>query len=323
MEQFKNKIDLTDFSANMEAIKGEIKKWIIGQDKIIDQLLIAMLSDGNVLIEGVPGLAKTLLVRVISKIVDVDFKRIQFTPDLLPSDIIGTSVFNMKESEFHFNKGPLFTNLVLADEINRAPAKTQAALFEAMEERQISVDGVTYKLDSPFMVLATQNPIDMEGTYRLPEAQIDRFLFKIVIEYPKLDEEVMILTNHHNRGGNVDISKVKKIISKKTLHQMKETVSKIHVENDIIDYIARIVFETRNNADLFLAASPRASLSILNSAKATAAINGRDFVTPDDVKFVLYPSLVHRLVLSPEKELDGSTFDDLIAGLLQKVEIPR
>lgn len=323
MEQFEQKIDLGNFAKKVESIKNEIKKYIVGQDKVIDQLIIALLADGHVLIEGVPGLAKTLLARVMSRVIDVDFKRIQFTPDLLPSDIIGTSVFNMKESMFHFNKGPIFSNIVLADEINRSPAKTQAALFEAMEERQISVDGTTYPLETPFIVLATQNPIDMEGTYRLPEAQIDRFLFKIIIEYPNLEEEALILNNHHKRGGNIDINKVNTVLLKDELASIRTTVQKIHVDDVIIDYISRLVLKTRNNSDLFLAASPRASIAILTASKAFAAMNGRDFVTPDDIKFVLAPVLIHRLILSPEKELDGSTFDDIINELLQTVEIPR
>ncbi len=323
MEQFEQRIDLSNFAEIVKNIRSEINQYIVGQEKVIDQLLIALLADGHVLIEGVPGLAKTLLARVLARIIDVDFKRIQFTPDLLPSDIIGTSVFNMQESKFHFNKGPLFSNIVLADEINRSPAKTQAALFEAMEERQISVDGSTYPLKAPFLVLATQNPVDMEGTYRLPEAQIDRFLFKITVEYPSLEEETKILTNHQNRGGNIDIKTINKVLPKKELETIRETVKNIHVEDSLIDYISRLVIKTRNNPDLFLAASPRASIAILSASKAYAAMNGRDFVTPDDVKFVLPPILIHRLILSPEKEIDGSTFDDILKELIETVEIPR
>jgi MoxR-like ATPase len=323
MEQFEQRTDLTGFSETVNKIKSEIKEYIVGQEKVIDQLIIALLADGHVLIEGVPGLAKTLLARVLAKVIDVDFKRIQFTPDLLPSDIIGTSIFNMQESKFHFNKGPLFSNIILADEINRSPAKTQSALFEAMEERQISVDGTTYPLKAPFLVLATQNPVDMEGTYRLPEAQIDRFLFKITVDYPSLEEETKILSKHQNRGGNVDIKKIKKVLLKKELQNIREIVKNIHVEDSLIDYIGRLVIQTRNNSDLFLAASPRASIAILNASKAYAAMNGRDFVIPDDVKFVLPPTLIHRLVLSPEKEIDGSTFEDILNELIQTVEIPR
>lgn len=323
MEQFENRVDLSSFSEKITSLRSEIKKIIVGQEKMIDQLLIALLARGHVLIEGVPGLAKTLSARILSKTLDVDFKRIQFTPDLLPSDIIGTSVFNTKESVFHFHKGPLFSNIVLADEINRAPAKTQAALFEAMEERQITADGTTYPLKEPFLVLATQNPVDLEGTYRLPEAQIDRFLFKIVIDYPNLEEETDILTRAKERKGDIDINSVKKILKRKDLAEINETVSQILVDEKIIRYIAEIVLKTRNNPDLYLAASPRASLAIMNGAKAFAAMNGRDFVTPDDVKYVVPAALVHRLVLSPEKELDGSTVNEVIEELLRTVEIPR
>jgi len=323
MEQFEQRVDLSSFAEKVDAIRNEIKQYIVGQEKVIDQLLIALLADGHVLIEGVPGLAKTLLARVLARVIDVDFKRIQFTPDLLPSDIIGTSVFNMQESKFHFNKGPLFSNIVLADEINRSPAKTQAALFEAMEEQQISVDGKTYPLKSPFLVLATQNPVDMEGTYRLPEAQIDRFLFKIIVDYPSLEEETTILSRQQQRQGRIDVKMIKTVLAKNELEDIRESVQKIHVEDSILDYIARLIVKTRNNSDLFLAASPRASLAILSASKAFAAMNGRDFVTPDDVKFVLPPALVHRLLLSPEKELEGSTVDDVINELINTVEIPR
>jgi len=323
MEQFEQRVDLSSFAEKVDAIRNEIKQYIVGQEKVIDELLIALLADGHVLIEGVPGLAKTLLARVLARVIDVDFKRIQFTPDLLPSDIIGTSVFNMQESKFHFNKGPLFSNIVLADEINRSPAKTQAALFEAMEEQQISVDGKTYILKSPFLVLATQNPVDMEGTYRLPEAQIDRFLFKITVDYPSLEEETAILSRQQQRKGRIDVKKVKTVLAKNELENVRAAVQQIHVEDSILDYIAQLIVKTRNNPDLFLAASPRASLAILSASKAFAAMNGRDFVTPDDVKFVVPPALIHRLILSPEKELEGSTIDDVINELINTVEIPR
>lgn len=323
MEQFKNRIDLSSFSEKIENLRSEIKKTIVGQEKMIDYLLIALLAKGHVLIEGVPGLAKTLSARLLARTIDVDFKRIQFTPDLLPSDIIGTSVFNTKESVFHFHKGPLFSNIVLADEINRSPAKTQSALFEAMEERQITADGTTYPLQEPFLVLATQNPVDLEGTYRLPEAQIDRFLFKIVIDYPTLENEIEILTRAKERKGDIDMNTVKKILKREDLKEIYKTVSDILVDESIIRYIARIVLKTRDNPDLYLAASPRASLAIMAGAKAFAALNGRDFVTPDDVKYVVPPALIHRLVLSPEKELDGSTVNDVIEEVLRTVEIPR
>ena len=229
----------------------------------------------------------------------------------------------MQKSVFSFHKGPLFSNVVLVDEINRAPAKTQAALFEAMEERQISVDGTTYPLLPPFVVLATQNPIDLEGTYRLPEAQIDRFLFKIVVDYPKIEEEKKILNNFQERKGNVDIGKVNKIITSEELFEIREKVSGIYVEEKLIDYIAKIVDKTRNNPDLYLGSSPRGSLSILASAKACAAINGRDFVTPDDIKYVTPSVLIHRLILSPEKDIEGVKSEDVISDILSSLEIPR
>ena len=323
MEEFKTRIDLSGFSQKVDEIKKEIAKFIVGQEQMSNLLLIALISDGHVLLEGVPGVAKTLAARVLARTINTGFKRIQFTPDLLPSDIIGTSVFNMQDSAFTFHKGPLFSNVILVDEINRAPAKTQAALFEAMEERQISVDGTTYPLKPPFVVLATQNPIDLEGTYRLPEAQIDRFLFKIVVDYPKLNEEVEILKKFHERKGDVDISKVKKIISTKELAEIRKVVTEIHVEDKLMEYIATIVERTRNNPDLYLGSSPRGSLAILASSKAFAAMNGRDFVSPDDIKYVVPHVLVHRLILSPEKDIEGVGSDDIINDILSDVEIPR
>ncbi len=323
MEEYQSRIDLSAFSQKVSEIKTEIGKFIVGQEHMTDLLIIALLSDGHVLLEGVPGVAKTLMARVLARTIDTTFKRIQFTPDLLPSDIIGTTIFNMQKSVFSFHKGPLFSNVVLVDEINRAPAKTQAALFEAMEERQISVDGTTYPLLPPFVVLATQNPIDLEGTYRLPEAQIDRFLFKIVVDYPKIEEEKKILNNFQERKGNVDIGKVNKIITSEELFEIREKVSGIYVEEKLIDYIAKIVDKTRNNPDLYLGSSPRGSLSILASAKACAAINGRDFVTPDDIKYVTPSVLIHRLILSPEKDIEGVKSEDVISDILSSLEIPR
>lgn len=323
MEEYQSRIDLSGFSQKVNEIKAEIGKIIVGQEEMTNLLVIALLSDGHVLLEGVPGVAKTLTARVLSHTIDTDFKRIQFTPDLLPSDIIGTTIFNMQKSAFTFHKGPLFSNVVLVDEINRAPAKTQAALFEAMEERQISVDGKTYPLEQPFIILATQNPVDLEGTYRLPEAQIDRFLFKIVVDYPKLEEEVEILKKSQERKGNLDLGKVNKVIRTKELLEIRKIITKIHVEDKLIAYIAKIIDRTRNNPDLYLGSSPRGSLSILASAKAFAAINGRDFVTPDDIKYVTPSVLVHRLILSPEKEIEGVKSEDIIKDILASIEIPR
>jgi MoxR-like ATPase len=317
------RIDLEPIATKVAAIRVEMEKYIVGQEQMLNLLLVALLADGHVLIEGVPGVAKTITARVLSKTVSVEFKRIQFTPDLLPSDIIGTSVYNTQKSIFTFNKGPLFSNFVLADEINRAPAKTQAALFEAMEERQITADGTTYKLNDPFMVLATQNPIDLEGTYRLPEAQVDRFLFKIIVGYPSLEQETQIITNHHLRNGNINIDGVEEVINAKELSELRSKIGEIYIDQKLIKYIAQLVDGTRNNPNLFLGASPRASLSILQASKAFAAINGRDFVTPDDIQYVAPHVLIHRVILSPEKEIEGVENMDYIREIIQKVEVPR
>lgn len=321
--QFTNRIDLSELSLKSQAIKSEINKFIVGQQQLIDLLLIAMMSDGHVLIEGVPGVAKTLTAKLMAKTVDSEFKRIQFTPDLMPSDIIGTSVYNVKTNQFEFKKGPLFANFVLADEINRSPAKTQAALFEAMEERQITNDGTTYPLDLPFMVIATQNPIEQEGTYRLPEAQLDRFIFKILVTYPQIEDETTMLTNFHNNTASIDLSKINKIVTKQNIIELKQQISKVIVEENLIKYITQIVSSTRKNPMLFLGASPRASIAILNSSKALAALQNRDFVTPDDIKFVCYPVLRHRVMLTPEKEMEGTSVDAVIQQIIDKVEIPR
>ncbi len=323
MYEPENRINLEPIATKVKAIREEISKYIVGQEQMINLLLVALLADGHVLIEGVPGVAKTITARLLAKCINVDFNRIQFTPDLLPSDIIGTSVYNTQESAFTFNKGPLFSNIVLADEINRAPAKTQAALFEAMEEHQITADGMTYPLKSPFMVLATQNPIDLEGTYRLPEAQIDRFLFKIIVNYPSLDQEIQIITQHHQRKGNIKIEQVNSIIDSQELNNLRSLVNDIYIDEKLIQYIAQIVEGTRNNPDLFLGASPRASLSILQASKAFAAINGRDFVIPDDILFLCPHIFIHRIILSPEKEIEGVEKMDYIKEIIQKVEIPR
>lgn len=323
MYQLENRINLEPFAAKTQLIRDAIGQYIVGQEKMITLLLTALLADGHVLIEGVPGVAKTLTARLLSRVIDVDFKRIQFTPDLLPSDIIGTSVFNAQSSKFVFNKGPLFSNFVLADEINRAPAKTQSALFEAMEERQITADGITYLLDEPFMVIATQNPVDLEGTYRLPEAQIDRFLFKIIVDYPKLEEETEIINRHHQRKQSIDMTKVTRVIDQQTLLDLRKQVKEIYVDEKIISYIAKLSDATRNNPDFFLGASPRASIAILESAKAFAALNGRDFVNPDDIKFVAPFVMNHRVILSPEKELEGIGTADYVTDIIKTVEIPR
>jgi len=320
---FNRRTDLSELEESAEKVRIEIKKIIVGQEKIIDMMIAAVLADGHVLIEGVPGIAKTLLAKLIARTISADFSRIQFTPDLMPSDILGTSVFNMKTSEFEFNRGPIFSNIILIDEINRAPAKTQSALFEAMEEQQVTVDGTTYKLDSPFTVFATQNPIEHEGTYRLPEAQLDRFLFKVEMDYPLPEEEVKILLDLHSRKNTNDLNLIQPAFTKESLLKLREKVRAAHLDEKVAEYIAKIVNGTRNNSDLYLGGSPRASISIMIGAKATAAMKGRDFVTPDDVREIVYPALRHRILLTPEKEMEGKTTDDIIKTILERVEVPR
>ena len=302
---FQSRVDLTKLSEQVKNIKAEIEKVIVGQDNMIELLITALLADGHVLIEGVPGVAKTLTAKLFSKIIAVDFSRIQFTPDLMPSDVVGTSVFNVKKSDFEFHPGPIFSNIILIDEINRAPAKTQAALFEVMEERQVTVDGTTHPMKKPYMVLATQNPIEHEGTYRLPEAQLDRFLFKIIVNYPNLDEEVSIIAKQHSRAGAQATEEVSPILNAQDISAIKAFTQQVHVEENLIRYIAQIVQETRNNPMLFLGASPRASVAILTGSKAFALIQGRDFVSPEDIKQTALPVLRHRVILSPEKENGG------------------
>jgi MoxR-like ATPase len=316
------RIDLSIVNQKVTEARAEIGKYLIGQFEMVDLLLIGLFSGGHVLLEGVPGIAKTLTAKVLAKTLSVDFSRIQFTPDMMPSDIIGTSVFNMKDSEFNFKKGPIFTNIALIDEINRAPAKTQAALFEVMEERQITYDGTTYKLDFPFLVIATQNPIEQEGTYRLPEAQLDRFLFKINLYHPNLSEEQEILRRYKN-NTRIDFNAIPSIFSKQDLQKIQETIEGVRVEDSIIKYIAEITHETRAHGKIYLGASPRASLSMLKSAKAMAAIRGRDFVIPDDVQYVAYHVMNHRIILTPEAEMEGMDANLVIQEIIKKVEVPR
>ncbi len=320
---FQQRIDLSGLQRSVHEIRNEIGKVIVGQHSMIDLLLIGLLCDGHILIEGVPGVAKTLTAKLMAKIIDAGFSRIQFTPDLMPSDVIGTSVFNTKESTFSFKRGPVFSNIVLIDEINRAPAKTQAALFEVMEERQITIDGITHEMEIPFIILATQNPVEQEGTYRLPEAQLDRFIFKIDVKYPTLQEEIAILTVQHGRTQNQLLYDVQKILSPVDIQHYKNLIQSVIVETRLIEFIARLVNETRNNPALYLGASPRASLAILRASKAAAAIKGRDFVTPDDILEVALPVLRHRIILTPEKEMEGITTDDLISNILKSIEVPR
>ena len=315
--------ELDKFSNSILNLKKEIHKVIVGQDQVIDLMLAGLLSSGHVLLEGVPGIAKTLIAKLLAKTLSVNFSRIQFTPDLMPTDVTGTTVYNMQKSEFFFNKGPIFSNFVLIDEINRAPAKTQAALFEVMEERQISVDGITHPLEFPFFVIATQNPIEQEGTYKLPEAQLDRFIFRIKMSYPTLENEKDILKRFSEAFSITTVEKVNPVLTVEDLLAFRKVIEKIHIKDDLLDYIAKITHATRNHGSIFLGASPRASLAILRSSKALAALSGRNFVTPDDIRIVSNPVMNHRIILTGEKEMEGITVDDIILEITQSIEVPR
>ena len=320
---FQQRTDLSRLNEAVNKIRDTVGNVIVGQHKMVDLLIAGLLADGHILIEGVPGVAKTLTAKLLSKIIDVDFSRIQFTPDLMPSDVLGTSVFNPKEANFQFKPGPIFSNIILIDEINRAPAKTQAALFEVMEERQATIDGHTYKMSLPFLVLATQNPVEQEGTYRLPEAQLDRFLFKIEVGYPSVQEEVTILEKQHHINQRDLLNDVPKILSAKDIEAYRKTIMEMNVESKLLEFIAKIVNETRNNPALYLGASPRASLNILKAAKSIGAMRGRDFITPEDIIEVATPVLRHRIILAPEKEMEGVTADELIEKIIKSIEVPR
>jgi len=306
-----------------DKIRAEMGKVLIGQDDLVTYLLTGLFAGGHILIEGVPGIAKTLSAKLLARCLQLDYSRIQFTPDLMPSDVTGSSIFNVKTSEFMFNRGPIFANIVLIDEINRAPAKTQAALFEVMEEQQITVDGTTYPLTSPFMVLATQNPIEQEGTYRLPEAQLDRFLFRIHVGYPAIEQEKQILMRFRDDFTNRMIGTITTVLSPDEILEIRGIVEKVHIKDELLEYIANIVFQTRNDADLFLGASPRASLAIMRASKALAAISGRDFVTPDDIRMVTDPVLNHRIQLTPEREMEGENTSGVIKRIVETLEVPR
>ena len=322
-EWAKNRLDLSPVSGAVANVKNELRKIIIGQEKMMDLLIAAIFCNGHVLIEGVPGIAKTLTARMLAQTLSVGFARIQFTPDMMPSDVVGTTIFNLKNSEFTFSAGPVFSNVVLIDEINRAPAKTQAALFEVMEEQQVTVDGETHPMSQPFFVVATQNPIEQEGTYKLPEAQLDRFLFKIKVEYPELDEEKAILRRFRNDFSMSVRSEVIPVFSAEGITECRKLVEQVQIREELLDYIAEVVHHTRSHADLFLGASPRASLAILKASKAIAAMSGRDFVTPDDIRFVAYPVLNHRIILTPEREMEGFDGKDVVDDILKKIEVPR
>ncbi|MFF5383057.1 AAA family ATPase [Pedobacter suwonensis] len=322
-EQFNPRTDLSALNEAVNQIRNVLGNIIIGQKQVIDFLIVGLLADGHILIEGVPGVAKTLSAKLLAKSIEAQFSRVQFTPDLMPSDVLGTPIFNTKTGDFEFRKGPIFGNIILVDEINRAPAKTQSALFEVMEERQVTIDGETYLMDEPFMVLATQNPIEQEGTYRLPEAQLDRFLFKIEVKYPSLEEETEILMAQHSLVNKTLLNEVKPVLSIQQILEARSVIRSLFVEPKLLEFIARIVSETRNNSSLYLGASPRASLAIVYSAKAFAAIQGRDFITPDDIIAVAIPVLAHRVLLSPEKEMEGLTTSDIIHQIIKKIEVPR
>jgi MoxR-like ATPase len=306
-----------------EEIRAELGKVIIGQQDIAEQLLTAILTGGHVLIEGVPGIAKTMMARLLARTIESGFSRIQFTPDLMPADVTGSPIFNMKTGEFQFKQGPIFSNIILIDEINRAPAKTQSALFEVMEERQVTIDGVTYPMAAPFFVIATQNPIEQEGTYKLPEAQLDRFMFKINMEYPNLHEEKQILRLFQNDFGQQVQDDVRPVIKPEALAECRSLIEQVYTRPEILDYIAEIVHTTRSHPDLYLGASPRASLALLKTSKAIAALSGRNFVTPDDVRFVSYPALNHRIILTPDREIEGVTTREVIDDIVKKIEVPR
>jgi MoxR-like ATPase len=323
MEDFKNRIDLTAFSAKAAELKERIGSVVVGQDSAVDLILTALLADGHVLIEGVPGVAKTLLAKLTAKLVDADYSRIQFTPDLMPSDVLGTSVFNVKTSEFEFHKGPIFAELILIDEINRAPAKTQAALFEVMEERQITVEGFTRKMNDLCMIIATQNPIEQEGTYRLPEAQLDRFLLKITVDYPQSEEELTILKRHNENKLLANLKDIQPILSKAEIISFRNLVSEVYVEESLLKYISEIVISTRKSPAVYLGASPRASVALLNASKAYALLQGRDFVTPDDIKYMAVSVLQHRLILSPETEMEGHSATAVCKRIIEKIEVPK
>ncbi len=320
MEQ---RTDLTAFSGKIRQLRSSIARVIVGQEEAVDMVLTCILADGHVLIEGVPGVAKTLLARLISRLIDTRFSRVQFTPDLMPSDVLGTTVFNMKTSEFDFHPGPVFADIILVDEINRAPAKTQAALFEVMEERQVSVDGTTRRMGDIYTILATQNPVEQEGTYKLPEAQLDRFLMKITMGYPSVEEEVAILERHQAKASFARLDDMEPVLSPAELLRLREMMTAVVVDGSLLNYIAQIVRQTRTSRAVYLGASPRASVAMLQASKAYALIQGRDFVTPDDIKTVTPHVLQHRLILTAEAEMEGYTPLKVARKLIEKVEVPK
>ncbi len=317
------RLDLTLFSEKIEKLRHEIAQIIVGQEQAIDLVLTCILANGHVLIEGVPGVAKTLLARLIARLVDAQFSRVQFTPDLMPSDVLGTNIFNVKTQEFEFHQGPVFSDIVLVDEINRAPAKTQAALFEVMEERQVSMDGATYPMGDLYTILATQNPVEQEGTYRLPEAQLDRFLMKVTMGYPSADDELEILKRHEQRTDLIKLSDVNPVLTKEEVLQLRSYMNDVLIDESLLRYITQIVQQTRSSRAVYLGASPRASVAMLQASKAYALLRGRDFVTPEDIKAVTPSILQHRLVLTAEAEMEGYTAYKVAMKLIDKVEVPK
>jgi MoxR-like ATPase len=326
MEQsinYQSRIAIDELNHSVFRLRESLSRVIVGQEEVTTLLITALLANGHVLLEGVPGVAKTLIAKLLARSVDTGFSRIQFTPDLMPSDVLGTTIFNNHTSGFEFNKGPIFSNIVLIDEINRAPAKTQSALFEVMEERQVTTDGVTRAMESPFMVVATQNPVEHEGTYRLPEAQLDRFLFKIDVGYPDADQEFEIIKNASKRAGVREADSVTPVMTASDVINYQKIIGNVVIDDNLMRYIAAIVTKTRSHHALYLGASPRASLALLSSSRAYAAINGRDFVTPDDIKKVVFPVLSHRIVLTPEKEMEGIKPGFVVRQIIDSVEVPR
>lgn len=317
------RLDLTLFSEKIEKLRHEIAQVIVGQEQAVDLVLTCILANGHVLIEGVPGVAKTLLARLIARLVDARFSRVQFTPDLMPSDVLGTNIFNVKTQEFEFHQGPVFSDIVLVDEINRAPAKTQAALFEVMEERQVSMDGATYPMGELYTILATQNPVEQEGTYRLPEAQLDRFLMKVTMGYPSADDELEILKRHEQRTDLIKLSDVNPVLAKEEVLQLRSYMNDVLIDESLLRYITQIVQQTRSSRVVYLGASPRASVAMLQASKAYALLQGRDFVTPEDIKSVTPSILQHRLVLTAEAEMEGYTAYKVAMKLIDKVEVPK
>ncbi len=322
-EIFEQRTDISELSNAVMRLQTEIKKVIVGQDEMVRLMMAAILANGHVLIEGVPGVAKTLTARLVAKSLQTGFSRIQFTPDLMPSDVLGTNIFNPGNGSFEYKRGPVFSNIVLIDEINRAPAKTQSALFEVMEERQATSDGITHKMAEPFMVIATQNPIEQEGTYRLPEAQLDRFLFKIIVPYPNEAEEVNILQRFNNLSSANVLETVQAVVSGSDIIEYRQIIKTVLIEDKLLQFIAKIIVSTRTDRAVYLGASPRASIAVMNAAKAFAVMSGRDFVIPDDIIIAVIPVLRHRIILTPEKEMEGTREDEVIQKIINSIEVPR